>query len=217
MGRSQGRRPPKPKEVTVDFEQCSQSGPSFGKGGSSSSSAAAARAHDPSATSCRSARATFRDDVARSTHLVAVCLNFMHAGCKPVPLRSLQRSLSPIQTQIYARIQGLVRACARQAGAVPTCSGERACSLLRDQGFEASGYPTSAAGGPEALNPYRNILADQVVLHGRGAWDLASHLGPDLYLPHVEPDCFRFSGTGGPCATFQGESNSFGTPEAFWA
>ena len=177
---------------------------------------------------CRSAKATFRDDVARCSHLVAMCLNFMHAGCKPVPLRSLQRPLSPLQTEVYARIQGLVRACARQAGAVPSCAGRKGLQLaarlsevvvfLRDQGFEAGGYPTTAEppsgfvghapGAPEALTPYRNILADQVVLHGRGSWDLSRHLGPELYLPYVEPDCFRFSGTGGPCATFQGESKS---------
>ncbi|CAE7829539.1 unnamed protein product, partial [Symbiodinium necroappetens] len=123
----------------------------------------------------RSARATFRDDVARCT------------------------SLSPIQAQVYARLSEVV-------------------VFLHDQGFEASGYPASAVppagfvphatGGPEALNPYRNILADQVVLHGRGSWNLAAHLGPDLYLPYVEPDCFRFPGTGGPCATFQGESKA---------
>ncbi|CAE7249391.1 unnamed protein product, partial [Symbiodinium sp. KB8] len=117
---------------------------------------------------------------------------------------------------------------ARKAGAVPSCAGRKGLQLaarlsevvvfLRDQGFEAGGYPTTAEppsgfvghapGAPEALTPYRNILADQVVLHGRGSWDLSRHLGPELYLPYVEPDCFRFSGTGGPCATLQGESKS---------
>ncbi|CAE7462864.1 unnamed protein product, partial [Symbiodinium necroappetens] len=175
---------------------------------------------------CRSAKATLRGDVARCTHLVAMCLNFMHAGCKPVPLRSLQRPLTPLQTKVYARIQGLVRACARQAGAVPTCAGRKGLQLaarlsevvvfLRDQGFEAGGYPSAseppvgfvphAPEGPDALRPYRDILADQVVLHGRGSWDLSAHLGPELYLPYVEPDCFRFAGTGGPCATFLGEN-----------
>ena len=79
---------------------------------------------------CRDAASRRRLAVQRCTHLVAMCLNFMHAGCKPVPLRSLQRPLSSLQAQVYERIAVLVRACARRAGPVPVCAGVVASTLL---------------------------------------------------------------------------------------
>ena len=49
--------------------------------------------------SCKNAAASRRLAVARCTHLVVMTLNFIHAGCRPVPLRSLQRPLSLLQAQ----------------------------------------------------------------------------------------------------------------------
>ena len=176
---------------------------------------------------CRDAASRRRLAVQRCTHLVAMCLNFMHAGCKPVPLRSLQRPLSSLQAQVYERIAVLVRACARRAGPVPVCAGRRSLHLaarlsevlcfVERSGLTPGAYPGDADlsegsaflphedHGLEALQPYRDIRADQVALFGRGAWDLSVHLDPDLYMPFVEPEVLMFSGSGAPCASFAKE------------
>ncbi|CAE7502432.1 unnamed protein product [Symbiodinium necroappetens] len=91
---------------------------------------------------CRSAKATFRDDVARCTSMIG------------------SRGLSE---RVPARLSEVV-------------------VFLRAQHLEASGYPSAAEpptgfvphapDGPEALRPYRDILANQVVLHGESKQEL---------------------------------------------
>ncbi|CAE7273945.1 rluB [Symbiodinium sp. CCMP2592] len=177
--------------------------------------------------SCRDAAASRRLAVARCTHLVAMTLNYIHAGCRPVPLRSLQRPLSSLQDQVYERLRGLVRACARQADFVPACAGRRGLHLaarlsevlafVKENGLEAGPYASPsvppegtsflphAPSESEALQPYRSIRADQVVLHGRGLWPLEEHLGADLFLPYVEPEAIRWCGPPAPAPSFANE------------
>ena len=176
---------------------------------------------------CRNAAASRRLAVVRCTHLIAMTLNFIHAGCRPVPLRSLQRPLSSLQAQVYERLGVLVRACARQADHVPSCAGRRGLhlaarlsevlSFVKEHGLVAGPYPSSpdlsegpgflphSASDREALQPYRSIRAAEVVLHGRGAWPLEKHLSPDLYLPYVEPEVLRCRGPPAPSPVFSGE------------
>ncbi|CAE7419264.1 unnamed protein product [Symbiodinium sp. CCMP2592] len=185
----------------------------------------------------RNAPASLRLAVERCVHFVSMGLNYMHAGCRPVPVHSLRRRLNPLQAQAYDRIEVLVWACARQAGHVPSCAGRRGLHLAtrlsevlsycKRLGLDAGPYGADSAlpegavceppehvsgdggkGTAEALQPYRSIRADQVVLHGKGLWDLSRHLGPDLYLPYVEPEVYRFSGSGAPCATFASEDKA---------
>ena len=187
--------------------------------------------------SCKNAAASRRLAVARCAHMIAMTLNFIHAGCRPVPLRSLQRPLSSLQAQVYERLGVLIRACARQADLVPSCAGRRGLhlaarlsevlSFVQEHGLAASPYSASpvlsegsgflphAASDNEALQPYRSIRADEVVLHGQGAWPLEKHLGPDLYLPYVEPEVLRCHGPPAPSA-FSFDSARSGTPLGFW-
>ena len=174
---------------------------------------------------CRGASAHLRLSVQRCVHLVAMALNYVHAGCKPVSLLSLQRPLSPFQVQAYDRIGVLVRAC--EARSVPSCAGRRGLHTAArlseviqflgrsglvtgsysDLAFppEGDGFVPHVKKGPEALNPYGDIKADAVALHGKGEWNLAAHLGPELLLPYLEPEVMQFEGTGGPCASFEKE------------
>ncbi|CAE7515547.1 unnamed protein product, partial [Symbiodinium necroappetens] len=176
---------------------------------------------------CRNASDRRTLAVRRCVHLVAMSLNYMHAGCKHVPLRSLQRPLNSAQARAYHRIEMLVRACAHRAGLVPACSGRRGLHLaarlsevvcfVERCGLTPGAYPGDGAlpeeapflphadHGLEALHPYRDLRADQVALHGEGKWDLAVHLGPDLYMPYVEPQVLHFAGLDAPFPSFAKE------------
>ena len=70
---------------------------------------------------------------------------------------------------------------------------------------EEAPFLVHADHGLEALHPYRDLRADQVALHGEGKWDLAVHLGPDLYMPYVEPQVLRFVGLDAPFPSFAKE------------
>ena len=68
---------------------------------------------------CRDAASRRRLAVQRCTHLVAMCLNFMHAGCKPVPLRFFA------EASFLAPGSGLREDCCAGQGVCPpgwTCS-----------------------------------------------------------------------------------------------
>ena len=174
---------------------------------------------------CGSAKARLLVSVRRATHLVAMGLNFLRAGCKPVSVQTLRRPPNHAQKQVFRRLVGLVRACARLAGSVPSCAGRRGmhviarlaevAAYLDRAGLSPGSYSTGAVPetgakvphdpGPEALMPYGPIVADNVVLHGKGAWDLAEHLEPDLKMAFLEPEVIRFSGLDSPCASFVSE------------
>ncbi|CAE7293507.1 unnamed protein product, partial [Symbiodinium sp. KB8] len=91
----------------------------------------------------------------------------------------------------------------------------RVAAYLDRAGLSPGSYSTGAVPetgakvphdpGPEALMPYGPIVADNVVLHGKGAWDLAEHLEPDLKMAFLEPEVIRFSGLDSPCASFVSE------------
>ncbi|CAE7833938.1 unnamed protein product, partial [Symbiodinium necroappetens] len=70
---------------------------------------------------------------------------------------------------------------------------------------EEAPFLPHADHGLEALHPYRDLRADQVALHGEGKWDLAVHLGPDLYMPYVEPQVLHFAGLDAPFPSFAKE------------
>ena len=173
----------------------------------------------------RSQSSRQRLSVLRCTHLIAMSLNFVHAGCRPVALAALRRPVSPLQCQVYERIGRLVRACARQAGVIPSCAGRRGLHVaarlaevldfLRLAGFGGGPYEAvppamvhHMRGGPDALRPYGPIKAEQVALHGRGTWNLSDFLDSDLNMPYREPEVLRFEGTGAPCASFEKEDTS---------
>ena len=59
--------------------------------------------------------------------------------------------------------------------------------LERPLAHHAPSFVPLLPGGPEELQPYRDLDASRVVLSGTGAWDIASHLDPGLLLPFLEP------------------------------
>ena len=104
--------------------------------------------------SCRTASHRLRKSVRRCTRFVAMGLNFLHAGGKPVPPHSLQRPLSRDQQKVYARLGGLVRACAR--GSIPCCSGRRGLHIAARLSevilfLKQSGLPSGFYGGASPL------------------------------------------------------------------
>ena len=106
--------------------------------------------------SCKTASHRLRKSVRRCTHFVAMGLNFLHAGGKPVSLQSLQRPLSRDQHKVYARLGGLVRACARQAGSIPCCSGRRGLHIAARLSevicfLKESGLPSGFYSGSSPL------------------------------------------------------------------
>ena len=41
------------------------------------------------------------------------------------------------------------------------------------------------------MQPYREAVADRLLISGRGHWDVSAHLGPELLLPYREPAVLR--------------------------
>ena len=84
-----------------------------------------------------------------------MALNFLRAGCKHVCLVGFQRPPSELQAEAFERIGVLVRACSRQAGAVPSCAGRRGlhtaarlsevCSFLSRSGVGPGTYSSEVA------------------------------------------------------------------------
>ncbi|CAE7879434.1 unnamed protein product, partial [Symbiodinium necroappetens] len=108
--------------------------------------------------------------------------------------------LNPAQVEAYRRIElsgvvSFVERCGLTPGAYP---GDGALP-------EEAPFLPHADHGFEALHPYRDLRADQVALHGEGKWDLAAHLGPDLYMPFVEPQVLHFAGLEAPHPSFAKE------------
>ena len=177
--------------------------------------------------SCKpSGRAYLRQCQRKCLHHVVMALNYLRAGCKHVSLSDLQRPPSSAQVQAFTRLGVLIKACSRLTGAVPSCAGRRGpftaarlnevLDFMTRSGLGPGTYASStlpgkgeylphAGGAPEVLRPYGPISAQQVVLHGRGQWDLAQHLDADTYMPYVEPEVLRFPGTFGPCPSFEKE------------
>ena len=141
-----------------------------------------------------------------------MALNYLHAGCKHVPLSGLQRPPSPAQAQAFLNLGVLIKACSRLTGAVPSCAGRRGpftaarlnevLDFMTRSGLGPGTYTSDAPSGEGVFLP------QQVVLHGRGQWDLARHLDADMYMPFVEPEVLRFPGTGGPCPSFDKEDKA---------
>ena len=119
------------------------------------------------------------------------------ANGRHLPPQTLRRPPSPEQCRVYARLRGLVRACRRQAGEILVCAGRKGAAapaekaghgLFRVFGrasclFRAKRQPNA----PACLDPYRPLASDRIVMKGRGNWDLASHLGPDVLMPYCSP------------------------------
>ncbi|OLP96072.1 hypothetical protein AK812_SmicGene21737 [Symbiodinium microadriaticum] len=110
----------------------------------------------------------------------------------------------------------LDQSCAGRRGLRVAARLSEVVTFLHSAGLSPGSYDTGAVpeigarvshdtSGPEALQPYGPIVAERVVLHGKGQWDLARHLEPDLCMAFVEPEVLRFPGTGAPCASFAAE------------
>ena len=164
----------------------------------------------------------------RALHTLVMGLNFVHAGCRHVPLDALRRPPSQLHVSVYKRLGGFLRACRRQGATVPFCAGRRGAHLVARQnellsflaasGLGASGSDSLgvAAGscprvphsdsGPDCLRPYQPLRAETIVLHGEANWDIAPYLGPGMLLAFKEPAVLEtFGGTGGPAPTFEQE------------
>ncbi|CAE7343693.1 unnamed protein product [Symbiodinium natans] len=143
--------------------------------------------------------------VRRCTHFVIMSLNFLHAGCKHVPLDALRRPPSPVQAQAYGRIGALVRACSRQAETISAFAGRRgsrtaarleeAVAYLRNAGFGPGSYATDAAQaavlrsfpGTDAPTPTfdqedKGELVKEAFLRGPSRF---LPTGPQLCMVHV--------------------------------
>ena len=66
----------------------------------------------------QSGRAWKRLRLSRLLHVMVMCLNFLHAGMRPVPTSCLRRPPSDTQVSLQ-RLSGFIKACGRQAGTVP--------------------------------------------------------------------------------------------------
>ena len=147
--------------------------------------------------------------VSRVLHVVVMALNFLHADCRHVPVASLQREASDGQERIFSRLRGLIWVCSEQ-GVHSLASGRRGTHLiarlreltlhLSSLGLSTFPYPRSdsvsgflphAEGGPEVLNPYRDVDPGRLKISGDGSWPLEKYLGPELRLAYLEPGVLR--------------------------
>ena len=175
----------------------------------------------------RKRRRTLGQHVTVVLCMVVLGLNFLHSGGKIVPTEPLRRPPSAAQCSALGRLRELVRACARLGGS-ELQSGRRGLQLaarhaevssfvsalgLQDDAYLARpACPSSVPhlpGGPEELRPYRDLVADRIALSGTGAWDIASHLDPELVLPFLEPKTLQtFVPSPGPGPSFSRDSSS---------
>ena len=161
-------------------------------------------------------------------HVTVMCLNFVHANGKPIPLHVLRRQPAAVHLGVFDRLTALIKASSRLAGQTyqPGRKGlflaarhSEVVSFLRDLGVSGPDYFDSCGplseqlphqpGGPGELTPYRDLSAARVVVSGTGAWDLGKHLGPDLLLPYLEPRVMQhFVPPVAPGPTFTHESRA---------
>ena len=147
--------------------------------------------------------------VARVLHVAVMALNFIHSDCRHVPASSLQREASDGQERIFSRLRGLIWACSDH-GTHSLSAGRRGTHLiarLRElsqhltslglstfpypRGDSVSGFVPHAEGGPEILNPYRDVDPQRLKISGDGNWPLEKYLGPELKLAYLEPGVMR--------------------------
>ena len=100
--------------------------------------------------------------------------------------------------------------CSRRVVASPTASGRRSAHLLARQeelrtfllqcGLPTTPYPVRSPakgfaphrpGGPPELRPCRDADVDRLAITGRGHWDSAPFLEPELLMPFLEPSVLR--------------------------
>ena len=139
-----------------------------------------------------------------------MALNHAHADGRAIPLSALRRPPSPEQCNVFARLRLFIDASARQPSDFPLAGGRRGVHLLArlDElstylkmcGISQSVYPgcSEVKGlvardetGPTALQPYRDAVADRLLISSRGHCDVSPFLGPEFLLPYREPLVFK--------------------------
>ncbi|CAE7778977.1 unnamed protein product [Symbiodinium sp. CCMP2592] len=143
----------------------------------------------------------------RVLHMCVMALNFMHSNLRPIPAHVLQKPPSPCQSNVFVRLELLIRACSRATDSldcVPVCAGRRGAHLvarlselsahIARLGLQGSPYPKLGHvghrdDGPPSLRPYRDSDASRILIKGTGSWDLSRHLlfDPELFLPFRDP------------------------------
>ncbi|CAE7353024.1 unnamed protein product, partial [Symbiodinium microadriaticum] len=148
--------------------------------------------------------------VDRCLHIAVMALNHAHADGRALPFSVLRRRPSPEQCNVFARLRLFIEASTRQPFDFPLSGGRRGAHLLarldelstylKACGISQAIYPGCSEvkglvphdeSGPAALQPYREAVADRLLISGRGHWDVSAYLGPELLLPYREPSVLR--------------------------
>ena len=147
----------------------------------------------------------------RLLHLVVMALNFVYHDMAFVPQRLLQRPPNRAQSACLRYLGALVRTFGSdQEGVIPSGTGRR-INILQARLGELSaqlvrlgsvadpyawvppGEPVPTTSSDEALQPYRSLCTERLLLRGRGHWDPEPFLSDELWLAFREPASLKLS------------------------
>ena len=142
----------------------------------------------------------------RLLHLVCMGLNFLHAGCVPIPLAALQRPPNAAQQRLVAHVGRHLKAFGASVSefALPD-SGRRNPQLVARLSELVAFLTTASANTGDAyadmsgtavpmhndafpgLEPFRSLNVSRLKLSGNGSWDPGPYLPDELFMAFNEP------------------------------
>ena len=163
-----------------------------------------------------SARSRARIHYGRVLHVLVAALNYWHFGGFCGDLSALGRAPTSAHLRIYSRLRSFIRSDCGMPPVKIAKAGRRFPQLVARLGeisesvtkLGLSGDPYSKAFQgvsveeqneqvPE-LQPYRELDADRIALHGKGHWDITPHLSDALVMAYREPSSILIDRTPDP-------------------
>ena len=163
-----------------------------------------------------SAKSRARIHYGRVLHVLVVALNYWHFGGFCGELSAMGRAPTSAHLRIYSRLRSFIRSDCGMPPVMIAKAGRRFPQLVArlseisesvtKLGLSGDPYSKAFQGAPveeqkekiPELQPYRDLDADRIALHGRGHWDITPHLSDALVMAYREPNSILIDRTPEP-------------------
>ena len=168
--------------------------------------------------------------------VILMALNYWHSNGKFVEAEKLQRGLNQQQRAVVKHVRALVKS-EDASFSFPICRAGRSFPELTARLSELSEFVTRTGAAhqpytktfpglqeglvldnsvmPE-LEPYRDLDADRLLIHGTGSWDITEYLGDDLVMVYRDPKVLEFNAQPSDCPVIRDAAEEVLKPARKW-